>query len=1433
MLTGTGIQIGSATNFGASIGFPRGLVTDGSSVWLFDANFCYTLDISTGIATRLSTIDIGTIRGSTYHDSQILVYDHAGRRINAIDPTTGNILSNWSDILSYPEGLTGTPDLWGIASLDDVLYGVDRTNDILVTIPTTGQLSRVGTATQFGVSADRIQSLTAYNGELIGIDIVLDNIISINTTTGVGTLISSTNTLPDLAIEALVEFDGMLYAAGGANDALYRLYDVLWDETIDDLEVDEGVDTTWDLSDVSQDAETFSLTGTVPSWLSISGTELVATGTPDVSSDTTYAFSVRASRDSVNVDKVLRVVVSNITTLTTPDAPTSLSVSPNTDGTSVDLSWTAPDDTGGSDITDYEVSSNDGTDWTSIGSTDTSYTLTGLDKGTEYTFVVRAVNSQGEGTSSSSVTETTETTIPDNPTNIVITPQTGGTSVSIEFDEPSDTGGTPITRYETRTTIGTTIPNTVSWLTVGNNTEFTLSTLEKGTTYAFQIRARNSVGTSDGTDVTTFTTLTTIPDSPTDLTIDDKDHESVDVSWTVPDDDGGSDITDYEVRHAEGSSIPSGTSWVSIGSTSTSYTFTDLEADTQYTFSVRAVNSQGESESNDTITETTDTEPVSTPDAPTSLSVSPNTDGTSVDLSWTAPEDTGGSDITDYEVSSNDGTDWTSIGSTDTSYTLTGLDKGTEYTFVVRAVNSQGEGTSSSSVTETTETTIPDNPTDLTIDDKDDTSVDLSWTVPEDTGGEDLTDYEVRHAEGSSIPSSTSWVSTGSTSTSYTFTDLDDNTQYTFSVRAVNSQGESESNDTITEMTDRTLTTPNAPTNLTGTKTTDTVDLTWTAPSDDGGSDITDYEVRHTEGSSVGGTWVSIGSTDTSFEVTDLEAETQYTFSVRAVNSQGEGTESDGFTVVTRSSDEDTLGYRIQVYDKNWKNNNGSDGTLDTTLTYTTHIRIQERLNRPNEITFQVPRGSSDADEIQIGRIVRVIDSEDTTIASGVIVGPLDRTRPLVNVLCLDKSIILNNSLTPYEFQLESTTAIGQIRELLKNYLGFRQTTDDDFNDGELTDVSVLTVAGDPDDEYFVVLDDTDDVYEESGTFVTSAIKCTHDILGDPSSFTRLRYLAELGNDTNIKVRIRSSNNSSSTEPENVSGWSVWSSEYDLSSENTHTLGLKDHSISSSFRWIQIEFTLETDDTSITPALQSFEIICEYDMEITAGSTFSLSGAQVDKTFDFVSHLDAIREIVSLRNAEFRVNDDYELEIDSNFGSSTPSVTFTVGTNCNVIRYEQEDDLLSTSLISLSKKGTGLTKSISYSSDDDAYQSYGFRPYIYVPVATTDSQITTEISDELDERTELTLRVIVEEQKTTTPLDIEIGDIVNFRYQKHSISTTLRVISIHASDPKSGIPRQFELISHEGFFAAEPEFDEPIGVTGEGEQGEGGVGEEKNIHSYQ
>ena len=121
-------------------------------------------------------------------------------------------------------------------------------------------------------------------------------------------------------------------------------------------------------------------------------------------------IKVRVTAEDTATEQTYTVTVTR--EAAAPDAPTNLVASPGHE--SVRLTWTAPAYDGGSPITGYEYrqSEDGGTTW-NPGWTDiansapgeanaTSYTVTGLQSGTEYTFQVRAENAIDEGAESNS-----------------------------------------------------------------------------------------------------------------------------------------------------------------------------------------------------------------------------------------------------------------------------------------------------------------------------------------------------------------------------------------------------------------------------------------------------------------------------------------------------------------------------------------------------------------------------------------------------------------------------------------------------------------------------------------------------------------------------------------------------------------------------------------------------------------------------------------------------------------------------------------------------------------------------------------------------------------------------------------------------------------------------------------------------------------------
>lgn len=276
----------------------------------------------------------------------------------------------------------------------------------------------------------------------------------------------------------------------------------------------------------------------------------------------------------------------------------------------------------------------------------------------------------------------------------------------------------------------------------------------------------------------------------------------------------------------------------------------------------------------DTSTTTTPTADTTAPSAVTGLTAGTATT-TTVPLSWTAATDNVG--VAGYEYSTN-GTTYTSTGSTGTSYTVTGLTAGTAYTLYVRAFDAAGNRGTAASVAKTTaasaDTTAPSAVTGLAAGTPTSSTIPLTWTAATDNVA--VTGYEY-------TTNGTTWVSTGSTATSYTVTGLTASTAYTVQVRAFDAAGNKGASASVTATTAAAAdtTAPTAPTNLAGTAGTTTMDLSWTASTDAVG--VTGYRVSKDNGA----TWITSAVTGTTYQVTGLTASTSYTFAVAARDADG------------------------------------------------------------------------------------------------------------------------------------------------------------------------------------------------------------------------------------------------------------------------------------------------------------------------------------------------------------------------------------------------------------------------------------------------------------------------------------------------------------------------------------------------------------------
>lgn len=174
------------------------------------------------------------------------------------------------------------------------------------------------------------------------------------------------------------------------------------------------------------------------------------------------------------------------------------------------------------------------------------------------------------------------------------------------------------------------------------------------------------------------------PDAPAGLTATAASSSQVNLTW--------GDVAGETTYRVERSSDGVG-GWVQIATTAanvTSYSNVGLAPSTRYHYRVKAVNAGGESLPSNVASATTaaDSTP---PTAPTGLTAR-GAKG-SVSLSWSGSTDSGGSGLAGYEVWRRTGTSgsFTRIAtSTTTSYTNSGLSRGTTYYYYVIAYDRAG-----------------------------------------------------------------------------------------------------------------------------------------------------------------------------------------------------------------------------------------------------------------------------------------------------------------------------------------------------------------------------------------------------------------------------------------------------------------------------------------------------------------------------------------------------------------------------------------------------------------------------------------------------------------------------------------------------------------------------------------------------------------------
>ncbi|CAG2106083.1 unnamed protein product, partial [Medioppia subpectinata] len=576
----------------------------------------------------------------------------------------------------------------------------------------------------------------------------------------------------------------------------------------------------------------------------------------------------------------------------------------------VDLVWKPPKNDGGAPITGYivEVKEKLSSNWEPMVETNSpkpEAAVTGLIKGKQYQFRIKAVNKAGAGEASEPTGLHTckERHLKPhiNRDNLQTITIRAGNSAKVDVE----ISGEP--------------PPKVEWIFAGKPLEADLNTKIENPEYESHIQLKNMTRKQNGKYKIVATNESGKDEAEVEINVLDKPGKPegpLDVSdvhangctleWNPPKDDGGVPLQGYVVEKKD---ISSGR-WVPVakcGPEKTTAEVTGLDTGKKYEFRVKAVNEEGESEPLDTDRAILAKNPFDEP-GPPGLPVIDDYDKDFVELKWEAPIRDGGAPITGYIIEkkdkySHDFVPAAEIQGNVCKGKVMGLNEGDKYEFRVRAVNKAGPGAPS-------DATAPHlskprflkpridrtNLKPITIKAGQMVSLDV------DVNGEPPPVIVWKHNDKE--------LSTGD---QYGIDNIDYNTKFNllratrketgiYTIIATNSSGTDEATVEINVLGKPS--TPNGPLEVSDVHK-EGCKLKWKPPDDDGGTPIECYEVEKMDEET--GRWVPCGkSKEPTIEVTNLVPGRKYKFRVRAVNKEGDSDEleTDHSTVAKNPFDE-------------------------------------------------------------------------------------------------------------------------------------------------------------------------------------------------------------------------------------------------------------------------------------------------------------------------------------------------------------------------------------------------------------------------------------------------------------------------------------------------------------------------------------------------
>ncbi len=598
--------------------------------------------------------------------------------------------------------------------------------------------------------------------------------------------------------------------------------------------------------------------------------------------------------------------LSKVTT-STPSAPQNLGASVG-DGY-VDLWWSAPSSDGGSPISYYKLYrgtySGGETYYTTVYGT--SFTNTLVTNGVTYYYKVTAVNGVGESSFSNEASATPKTTVqlPDPPA--LVSPSDGAvlTTTTPVFSWNSVSGADQYGLYVRNTDTNALVFDSErdGYTITGSSFNIPSGILQNNGNYRWNMRSHNSAGWG-----TTFSTVRTfsisvsqLPTPPTHLSPADGSTISTTTltfTWNpgslvqyyglyVRNVDTG--LIVYENENIFGSSftLPSG-----------------ILQNGNYRWNMRSFNIAGASSYTTAWTFSVSTSTSTRPSPPQNLAAAGS--DKRIDLSWTAPTSNGGSSVSGYNVYRGTASGQeTFLTSTALGYAdVVGLTNGVTYYYKLTAYNTIGESDFSNEASATPQSTAIGPPERISPADVSTVTTTTPTFIWNSVSGADKYYISILNSDYSQVYGD--YV----TGTSFTLPSgyVQNGMLYRWHMQSVyGSSGSDWTSFWSFIVNIQSTTVPSSPQNLVATAGDSKADISWSAPSSNGGSAVTNYKIYRGTVSNAETLYFTTSTAGTTFSNTNLQNGITYFYKVSAVNNIGESSLSNEASATPQSSVQNKL----------------------------------------------------------------------------------------------------------------------------------------------------------------------------------------------------------------------------------------------------------------------------------------------------------------------------------------------------------------------------------------------------------------------------------------------------------------------------------------------------------------------------------------------